>query len=296
LGIDADPAASITYMYNFPKAIHIEGRIEEVNLDIIRTLIGNIPIHVLCGGFPCPGFSLAGHRRPDDKRNQLYKQMIRFAELFQPWFVVMENVPGFTTLNDGKFLEAIITEFKEIGYTLSAQILEAANYGVPQIRPRTILVGNRLGYPNPYPKPILDEIHYVPIESAINDLKSVPQNPLINHEWTKHSEEMIERISKVQAGGSLYDTYADAWKRQYPGVPSMTIKDNHGGVHIHPELNRVISAREAARLQSFPDSFLFWGTMKRVYFQVGNAVPPLLAKNVALALRPSLDKINNTPK
>lgn len=293
IGVEVDPAASTTYRHNFPNSIHIEGKVEEVDIEIVKSLLGNNKIHVICAGFPCPGFSVAGQRVVDDSRNVLYKQVIRFARELRPWFVVMENVPGFVTLNNGSYLKNIITEFSDIGYTVSAQILESAAYGVPQFRPRTIMIGNRFSEPNPYPKPILDEKHYVPIESAIEDLKNTPCNPLINHEWTKHSEEMINRIEQVQPGASLYDSYFDAWKRQYSGIPSMTIKDNHGGTHIHPQLNRVISAREAARLQSFPDSFLFWGAMKRAYFQIGNAVPPLLAKHIALAIKPSVDRIAN---
>jgi len=102
---------------------------------------------------------------------------------------------------------------------------------------------------------------------------------------------MEGRIAQVPPGGSLYKSYYDAWKRQYRGVPCMTIKENHGGTHVHYELNRVLSAREMARLQTFPDSFIFWGTMKRAYFQIGNAVPPVLGRHIALALRPSLDRL-----
>ena len=293
LGVEVDPAASTTYRHNFPSSIHIEGKIEELDIEIVKSLLGNNKIHVVCAGFPCPGFSVAGQRVADDSRNILYKQVVRFTKELRPWFVVMENVPGFVTLKRGDYLESIIREFSDVGYAVTAQIIESAAYGVPQFRPRTIMIGNRFSLPNPYPKPILDEKNYVPIESAIEDLKDVPRNPLINHEWTKHSEEMVKRIERVPPGGSLYESYLDAWKRQYPDIPSMTIKENHGGTHIHPQLNRVISAREAARLQSFPDTFLFWGTMKRAYFQVGNAVPPLLAKHVALAIKPSLDKITN---
>ncbi|MHA1288052.1 MAG: DNA cytosine methyltransferase [Candidatus Thorarchaeota archaeon] len=291
LGIEVDPAASTTYRHNFPNSIHIEGKVEEINIDVVRGLLGSNKVHVICAGFPCPGFSVAGQRVIDDSRNTLYKQVIRFARELKPWFVLMENVPGFVTLDSGSYLESIIKEFSDIGYIVTAQILESATYGVPQFRPRTIMVGNRFNLPNPYPEPILTENNYVSIESAIEDLKDIPRNPLINHEWTRHSEEMINRIKQVQPGGSLYRSYVDAWKRQYSGIPSMTIKENHGGTHIHPQLNRVISAREAARLQSFPDSFLFSGTMKRAYFQIGNAVPPLLAKHIALAVKPSLDRI-----
>ena len=105
---------------------------------------------------------------------------------------------------------------------------------------------------------------------------------------------MIKRMSKVKPGHSLYEKWLDANKRQYKGVPSMTIKENHGTTHIHYDLNRTLSAREMARLQSFPDSFKFSGRMKRVFWQVGNAAPPLLFKHLGLALTPRLVEIKKS--
>ena len=105
---------------------------------------------------------------------------------------------------------------------------------------------------------------------------------------------MIKRPAKVEPGHSLYKTYSDANKRQYKGLPSMTIKENHGTTHIHYDLNRTLSAREMARLQSFPDSFEFSGRMKRVFWQVGNAAPPLLFKHLGLAVTPKLTEIKKS--
>ena len=119
---------------------------------------------------------------------------------------------------------------------------------------------------------------------------------MINHEWTAHSKKFENRISRVPPGGSLYKTFRDAFKRQHKGVPSMAVKENHGGTHIHYEKNRVLSARELARLQTFPDSFIFEGTMKRAYWQIGNAVPCLLAKHIALAIKSQIKKVKNNPK
>ena len=145
--------------------------------------------------------------------------------------------------------------------------------------------------PNPFPAPILDKNNFVPIENVISDLPADSPIPEINHEWTRHSKKFIERISKVKPGESLYPTFLDAYKRQYLGVPSMTIKENHGGTHIHPTLNRCISAREMARLQSFPDTFIFAGTMKKAMWQIGNAVAPLMAEAIGKALIPFLESI-----
>ena len=175
------------------------------------------------------------------------------------------------------------------------QILEAADYGVPQIRTRAIFIGNRLGLPNPFPAPQLTPENYTPIESAIGDLINKNPIPEFNHEWTKHSKQFEARIAKVKPGESLYETFYDAYKRQYKGVPSMTIKENHGGTHIHPTLNRCISAREMARLQSFPDEFIFEGSMKKAMWQIGNAVPPRLAECIGHAIAPFIEAaINNS--
>lgn len=291
LGIEHDEDAAATYEHNFEKATQLNKDIREVSTSEVEEIIGDKEIHVLLAGFPCPGFSIAGERDPEDERNFLYQEIIRLLDVIDPWFLVMENVPGITTIEDGKAYQNILTDFEEAGYPLATQILEAADYEVPQIRSRSVFIGNKFGVTNPYPKEVLGDDEYLACDEAIADLKDHERDPSINHEWTNHREDTIERISKVEPGESLYDSYKDAWKRQYPGVPSMAIKENHGGVHIHPELNRCISAREMARLQTFPDDFYFKGRMKRTFVQIGNAVPVNLANHVALALRPTLDEV-----
>ena len=287
--VELDRDAANTLRANFPDSSHIAGDIRDVSGEKAAALTAGRLVHVVCGGPPCGGFSVAGLRNPADQRNQLFREFVRLVAEIQPLFVVMENVPGILTLRKGAFYREIVRQFAAIGYPdMSVRILEAAAYGVPQLRTRAFFVANRLGVSNPYPAEQLDRENYNPIESAIDDLKGLPPNPSFNHQWTKHSKRMEERIAQVPPGGSLYDNFRDAWKRQYKGVPSMAVKENHGGVHIHYELNRVLSARELARLQTFPDSFIFSGTMKRAYWQIGNAVPCLLAKNIALALRPTL--------
>jgi DNA (cytosine-5)-methyltransferase 1 len=292
-GVEEDPDAADTYERNFPEATHWEKDIRDLTIDEIKDGVGDRQIHILCAGFPCPGFSIAGDRDPLDERNFLYDEILRVVNELEPWYLAMENVPGLVTMEDGRALNQIQTDFENIGYPLSTLVLEAADYGVAQIRSRAILIGNRFGLNNPYPKPLLDEKEYIPIGEAIDDLADKPRDPDINHEWTNHREDTKERISEVPPGESLYDSYKDAWKRQRKDVPAMAVKENHGGTHIHHEKNRVISAREMARLQGFPDDFIFEGRMKRVMFQVGNAVPVPLAKNVALGLRPKLEKIEN---
>jgi DNA (cytosine-5)-methyltransferase 1 len=290
--VETDSDACATYRENFPTTTLFEGPIQKVSKDMVESAVCGKKIHLICAGFPCQGFSIAGKRDPTDQRNMLYREVVRFVDYLKPWFVILENVPGILSMKKGRVVNSIRNDFAEIGYPgMSVYILESASFGVPQIRPRAVFVANRFGLPNPLPKQILRPADYIPIEAAISDLEK-PADPTINHEWTRHSKDMERRLSLVVPGGSLYKTYVDAWKRQYRGVPAMTIKENHGGTHIHYELDRVLSAREMARLQSFPDSFIFQGRMKRVMWQVGNAAPPLLFKHIGLSLLPSLENVS----
>ncbi len=291
LAIEIEDVACQTYRRNIPDATVLCKDITQVSTSEIKNVLGNKKINLITGGFPCQGFSLAGFRDPDDKRNILYKEVVRVVKDLKPDYVVLENVPGVTTMKKGEVYKTILKDFASIGYpNMSLEILDAAEYGAAQLRPRAIFIANRCGLENPYPKQLLVPEKFAPIESAIDDLKNKPRDPSTNHEWTKHSKEFEKRISKVKPGDSLYASFFDAYKRQYRGVPSMTIKENHGGTHIHYELNRVISAREMARLQGFPDEFYFEGGMKKAMWQIGNAVSPILFKHIGLALRENLEK------
>ncbi|WP_341740252.1 DNA cytosine methyltransferase [Microcoleus sp. CAWBG640] len=290
--VEINAIASETHTKNFPDCHHLCDDIKNLNPQKLLAEIGSPQVHVVVGGPPCQGFSVAGKRDPNDPRNRLFREFVRVVSEIRPWYVVMENVPGILTIQKGAVKQAICEAFQEIGYPhMSVAVLESATYGVPQIRPRAIFIANRFGMQNPYPKSQLLPEQYKAIESAIDDLPEYTPIPEINHEWTRHSVQYMERLAKVPPGGSLYESYADAFKRQYPGKPSMTVKENHGGTHIHPYLNRVISAREMARLQTFPDSFIFEGSMKKAMWQIGNAVPPRLAECIGLALIPYLTDI-----
>jgi len=281
------PFAAETLKRNFPRAKHFVGDIASFRA---ADYIDGKQVHLVVGGPPCQGFSVAGKRKIEDQRNRLFQHYHRIVQEVKPYFFILENVPGILTLDKGTFYKEIIDGFEAMGYTVSVKILEAADYGVPQLRTRAIFIGNRIGLPNPYPKKILSPQDYKSIESAIADLEDAPRSHTTNHEWTRFRDTMIERIHNVPPGGSLYESYRDAYKRQRVGHPSMTIKENHGGTHIHYKLDRCLSAREMARLQTFPDSFVFEGTFKQAFIQVGNAVPPLLAKHIGLAVKAELEK------
>lgn len=290
--VEIDKDACNTLRKNFPESHVFEGEIENVTEEEIDRVIGDKIVHLVAGGPPCQGFSVAGLRNPHDPRNQLFKEFIRVVKHLKPWFVMLENVPGILTMQGGEVYKEIIGQFENLGYKMNVRILEAATYGAPQLRTRAVFIGNRFGLPNPYPKEILSREKYKSIKSAIDDLKDLPRDSKINHEWTWHKPDFEARIAKVKHGESLYSTFRDAFKRQYPDAPSMTAKENHGGTHIHYEKDRVLSARELARLQTFPDSFLFAGTMKRAYWQIGNAVPCILGKHLGLAVKEGLKKVS----
>ena len=149
---------------------------------------------------------------------------------------------------------------------------------------------------NFHPKPIFNEASYKSVKDGIERFMHLQEDKSINHEFTRHSKEMVDRLDKLKEGQSLYDNFADAWKRVYWNKASNTIKENHGGCNVHPKLPRVMTARELAALQSFPDDFIFEGAKKWQLVQIGNAVPPLLGKAVGLCIRNSLEEFYENKK
>lgn len=275
-------------------------------------------LDVLIGGPPCQGFSLAGNRVESDERNTLYKAMVKTAKVLKPRAVLLENVPGMLTLYGGKVKEKIFSDFEELGYTMNVKVLYAPEYGVPQIRKRAIFVGlldSKSKFV--YPDPILDEDHFITCEQAISDLPSLEndkdfnlatirdyaKNPesdyqtkmrshsdrVYNHTPTNHAQKTIDHIALVPDGGKYTDLppelsknfkYHESLHRYNSKKPSLTIDTGHR-THFHYKYNRIPTVRENARLQSFPDDFIFYGNKQQQYKQVGNAVPPLLGYAVA---------------
>jgi DNA (cytosine-5)-methyltransferase 1 len=288
-GLDWFNEACMTYNRNFDHPF-INGDIKDpVNkkkfYDTVRNQLNGRHLDIVAGGFPCQGFSMAGNRIVDDPRNSLYKELIEIVVELQPDFVICENVKGLRTMLNGLVEKKIISDFNEIGYEMNVTTLCAANYYTPQKRERVIFIGNRKGLKNFHPKPILSPKEYITTGQAIGDLIDHPVDPAFNHVPTVHREDMAKRIMETPEGQSLYKGYSDAWKKCPWDAPSCTIKENHGGVNLHPKLPRVLTAREMARLQSFPDDFIFEGKKNKQLVQIGNAVPPLLGKAIGLAIR-----------
>ena len=295
-GLDWFREAGMTYRRNFDHPL-VEGdittpEVKDAFYSTVKKQLKGKQLTVVAGGFPCQGFSMSGNRIVDDPRNSLYKEMLEIVKRLQPQYVICENVVGLRTMLGGKVEQKILSDFREAGYQMNVTTLCAADYGVPQKRNRVIFIGNRIGANNYHPQPIFDALHYNTTASAIADLMDHPSDPAFNHVPTKHSLEMQERLMAVPEGQSLYEGYSDAWKKCPWDEASCTIKENHGGVNIHPKLPRVLTAREMARLQSFPDDFIFEGTKSKQLVQIGNAVPPLLGKAIGLAIRASADEFS----
>lgn len=290
-GLDWFKEAGMTYRRNFHHK-HVEGDItlSEVKKDFYDAVNDGLhgrQLTVVAGGFPCQGFSMAGNRIVDDPRNSLYKEMLEIVKNLQPEYVICENVVGLRTMLNGGVERKILSDFEEAGYKMNVTTLCAADYYTPQKRQRVIFMGNRIGATNYHPKPILTKNQYKTTGEAIADLMEHPEDPAFNHVPTKHRPDMAARMLALPEGQSLYKGYSDAWKKCPWNEASCTIKENHGGVNIHPKLPRVLTAREMARLQSFPDDFIFEGKKNKQLVQIGNAVPPLLGKAIGLAVQKS---------
>ena len=293
-GLDFFKEACMTYEKNFNHPfINGDIKLEENKkafYKIVKEELKGRKLSVVAGGFPCQGFSMAGNRIVDDPRNSLYLEMLEIVEKLKPDIVICENVKGLRSMLNGKVEEKIINDFKSIGYEMNVTVLCAADYYTPQKRERVIFIGNRKGKKNLHPKRLLQPSQYVSIKDAISDLMNHPVDASFNHVPTNHRPDMVKKIEELPEGQSLYKDYSDAWKKCFWDQPSCTIKENHGGVNIHPRLPRVLTAREMARLQSFPDDFIFMGTKNKQLVQIGNAVPPLLGKAIGLSIRKMMNK------
>jgi DNA (cytosine-5)-methyltransferase 1 len=236
---------------------------------------------IIIGGFPCQGFSVANTKRNvNDERNQLYKQLIRIINAKQPKFFLAENVKGIFSLAKGEVLKMILSDLTSIGYKVQAKVLNAADYGVPQLRQRVFFIGihNDINYTFEYPMPTNSAdsskglAKWIDVGTALSILPD-PDKPNIipNHDYSKY---------KLRFNGYIGHRTIDPDKP----APTVTARgDDKGGVVVlhHPNNQRRMSCRELATVQSFPIDFTFYGTRSSVYRQIGNAVPPLLAYAIA---------------
>lgn len=264
-GLDYFPAAAQTYRRNFKHAF-VEGDIKTPETkarfyETVNAALNRRSLSLLAGGFPCQGFSMAGKRSETDARNELYKELLEIVTELKPEFVVCENVVGLRSMLDGAVERLILRDFEAAGYRMNITVLRAADYCVPQKRYRVIFIGNRINKTNYYPYPILipffGQSQYITTGQAIGDLIERSPSEYFNHITPNHQADMIKRMAVLKSGKSLYPSYSDAWYKLYWDSPSCTIKTD--GNVIHPKLPRCLTAREMARIQSFPDDFIFEG-------------------------------------
>ena len=322
LGIDNDTAALKTFEENHGNAKVLQlDLFNHENINEITNFLEqtNQKLDVLIGGPPCQGFSIAGPRNMNDRRNLLYVAMVKLAERTKPRAILLENVPGMLQTNGGIGAKRIVSDFKKIGYNMIPKLLYAPDFGIPQIRKRVFFVGLKNNSINfEFPTPVLSKENYITCEDAISDLPALigiygddiqkypsepktdyqkemrkKSNEIYNHIGTIHDPKTVKMISLVPEGKnykSLPEEYRGLYKyhealtRYNSKKPSLTINTGHRS-HFHYKWNRIPTVRESARLQSFPDDFIFYGNKSQQYRQVGNAVPPLLGKAIAEQLK-----------
>lgn len=319
LAVELDLYAAQTFKANHPATTVINSDIRKVR--DLPEYKGNVP-KFLYGGPPCQGYSSSNQRtrNKDNGNNWLFREFIRVSKLWKPDYIVFENVSGLVHTENGYFLDEILKLFKKIGYHTEFKLLNASDYGVPQKRERLFIVAAKenIGFKFPLPQKIkvtvkeafadlpslkngdfLDELPYkinakTPYAKYMRKAAKVSKNNYV----TNNSELILERYRHIPQGGNWQDIPANLLKnykdytRCHGGIyhrlneeePSIVIGNYRKNMLIHPTEDRGLSVREAARLQSFPDSFQFKGGLTTQQQQVGNAVPPLLSKEVFSAL------------
>jgi DNA (cytosine-5)-methyltransferase 1 len=317
LGIDFEKDCQLTHALNFPEVPFICGDIADVTGEQILSTSGikKGELTLIAGGPPCQGFSTVNgkSRFLENPKNKLFVQFVRIVEELAPTWIVMENVTGLLSLENGAVRDAIYDAFNSIGYKIQAKILNASNYGVPQHRKRAIFIGNNAGYDIQFPKPTHgieqkelmlwqnDNLKpVVTVGDALNDIKDSSKLP--NHIIPIHSEIVRKRMSYVPEGGNQKSIpiefkppqkFQNTYGRLDSNKPANTIHTRFDvastGSLYHPSENRALTVREGARLQSFPDNYIFAGNKGSQYRQVGNAVPPLLAKAIGSTIINSMN-------
>lgn len=322
LGVDMNVAALETFQYNHRNAQILCGDLTD---DVLKNQIIEISkknqVRGILGGPPCQGFSLKGKKLGlKDERNFLFREYLKLVAEIQPDFIVMENVKALVNTANGYFLNEITQALEYLGLTVRVKILNARDFGVPQNRERVFVVGMKKQTFDFFRLPMSDR---VTVADAISDLHFLtsgegafeqdyrqPENStyqremrqnsrkLFNHQATNHNQTALTKLRMIPPEGDKSSLpfelhgkqqFSTTWARLKWQEVSPTIDTRFdtpsNGRNSHPELHRAITPREAARLQSFPDDFVFYGKKTEICKQIGNAVPPKLAFALAFALK-----------
>lgn len=294
---DIEPKFCETYRTNFPKHNLIQKDISRLSNEEIKSLTGNRAIDVVIGGPPCQGFSMAGNigrKFIDDSRNQLFKEFARVVEVVQPKYFVMENVARLFTHNKGETKKEIIDLFKNMNYNVDCKVVNTAHFGIPQVRSRVLFIGNRISDNIIFPTKTVEKP--LTIKEAIDrfpKLKSGEKSKIPNHVAMNHSEQMLEKMGYVSDGGNrneipelIRPKSGDVRKyiRYKSSEPAVCVTGDMRKI-FHYSQNRALTVRELATLQTFPLDFVFKGSTISQQQQVGNSVPPVLAKEIALTIK-----------
>lgn len=316
--VESDKFAAATFAQNHKNVKLFDYDIRKVSGRDFISLDRNDPI-IFFGGPPCQGFSTSNQKNRDaeNENNWLFREYLRLVREVKPDWVVFENVKGLLEIENGFFLDAVLKGFKSEGYTTNHFVLNSADYGVPQKRNRLFIVGSLHGVQVSAPKPTTKK--HVTVGQAFKDLPILENGDASDEkEYATHARTLyakalrgdlktchsnlvtynaphiIERYSHIPQGGNweniprkLMKNYTDVmrchtgiYRRLKDSEPSVVIGNFRKNMLVHPWKDRGLSVREAARLQSFPDSFRFAGSIGFQQQQVGNAVPPILAKAV----------------
>lgn len=323
LGLDIHEPSAQTFRETHPRSAVILGDITKIvplgrpnqhNLvtSTLQKVIGDRPVDVLMAGIPCQGFSLANRKRSiADERNYLFLYFIELAKILEPTYVVIENVVGMKTLNNGSFVSEIEKALEEEGYSVNHHLVNTADFGVPQLRTRVVFMGAKPGYPLIWPcgtfgtaarphRTVWDAISDLPIIEAGQSTESYGNSPrgdltqyqmmmragaqkLYNHQAPRHPRRVVDNISRTQPGEPMYAKYTQrirlSWDKPSPTQVSGGIRPQFQ--FGHPEQARGLTVREQCRIQSIPDWVKVSGGVVQGRVQTGNAVPPLLAKAIA---------------
>ncbi|MCD8296595.1 MAG: DNA cytosine methyltransferase [Prevotella sp.] len=288
--IDIDSKAIQTYNANFEhKAVCAD--VTEVDFNEIQE-----EIDVMIGGFPCQSFSTVNPTKDtNDERANLYKQIVRFLHTKQPKYFICENVKGLLTLQGGSIIQKIAREFRDEGYNIQYRLLKAVEFGIPQKRERVIIVGIRsdMNVRYSYPSSVNTERNVVPLSKVIDKLAIEEQR----YYFSEKAVQGMKNAKKNMKRGLWQDLNGPCLTiTSHLAKTSINSRDPVLLVDAEKELYRRFTPREAARIQSFPDKFVFPTTETSAYRQIGNAIPPVFMWHIAKALQDSIANKKMPPK